>query len=253
MGSIVVPGTLTTKMVDAVVNRFSRVLFTWLRFLGRLRLPVRRLLPIVLCLNRSLNTCGWKRGFRREPIRSRHWYIEDFLGWFFRDHNSLRQITITDVDEAMTRKGRDDGYARLSIQAYASNVRSFLRYAESKGWCTQGLAALVASPRVYRHENLPVGSILERCTAPYRRHRGISTQGYSGSRHSTSPGRLRPAIRRSAGPEAGRFRLGKGVTFRLTYQRPKARTLSSLAPPSAKPSSAISEKRARSLCIEKSF
>ena len=82
---------------------------------------------------------------------------KSFWGWFFRDHNSLRQITITDVDEAMTRKGRDDGYARLSIRAYASSLRSFLQYAEIRGWCTRGLAALVASPRVYQHENLPAG------------------------------------------------------------------------------------------------
>ena len=57
----------------------------------------------------------------------------------------------------MARKGRDDGYARLSVRAYAASLRSFLRYAESRGWCTRGLAALVASPRVYQHENLPVG------------------------------------------------------------------------------------------------
>ena len=57
----------------------------------------------------------------------------------------------------MARKGRDDGYARLSVRAYAASLRSFLRYAESRGWCTRGLAALVVSPRVYQHENLPVG------------------------------------------------------------------------------------------------
>jgi hypothetical protein len=42
---------------------------------------------------------------------------------FFQDHNSLRQITITDVDEGIARRGRDDGYARLSVRAYASTSR----------------------------------------------------------------------------------------------------------------------------------
>jgi site-specific recombinase XerD len=69
----------------------------------------------------------------------------------------LRRITITDLDEAIARKWRDDGYARLSVRAYASSLRSFLRYAESRGWCTRGLAASVALPRLYQHENLPVG------------------------------------------------------------------------------------------------
>jgi len=40
----------------------------WLRFLGRCDFPAMRLLPIVLCLNRSLTTWAWKRGFRREPF-----------------------------------------------------------------------------------------------------------------------------------------------------------------------------------------
>ena len=69
----------------------------------------------------------------------------------------MHLLTIADLDEAIARKGRDDGYSRLSAQVYASGLRTFLRYAESRGWCKRGLASLVASPRVYQHENLPVG------------------------------------------------------------------------------------------------
>lgn len=71
-----------------------------------------------------------EKGLSEGTIQTRHWYVEDFLAWSFRDHSSLRQIAITDVDEALARKGRDDGYARLSVRAYA---------------------------RVYQHENLPRG------------------------------------------------------------------------------------------------
>ena len=42
-----------------------------------------------------------EKGLSEGTIQTRHWYVEDFLGWFFRDHNSLRQITFTGVDEAM--------------------------------------------------------------------------------------------------------------------------------------------------------
>jgi hypothetical protein len=132
------------------------------------------------------------------------------------------------------------------------SLRSFLRYAESRGWCTRGLAALVASPRVYQHENLPRGPSWSDVQRLVGHHRGIPAQGYSGSRHFASPGRLRPALRRSAGPGVGRFRLGKGLAFRLAHQGAKANLIPS-PPPSAKPSSAISEKRALGLRIEKSF
>lgn len=129
----------------------------WLRFLGRLRLPGGVPPAYRSLLEPFFDYLQVEKGLSEGTIQTRHWYVEDFLGWFFRDHNSLRQITITDIDEAMARKERDDGYARLSVRAYASSLRSFLQYAESRGWCTRGLAALVALPRVYQHENLPVG------------------------------------------------------------------------------------------------
>ena len=34
-------------------------------FWGACKFPARRLRPIVLCSNRTLTTCGWKRGFRK--------------------------------------------------------------------------------------------------------------------------------------------------------------------------------------------
>lgn len=138
------------------VNVLSRAV-RWLRFLGRLRLPGEEVPAYRSLLEPFVDYLRVEKGLSEGTIRTRHWYVEGFLAWFFRNHNSLRQMTITDVDEAMARKGRDHGYARLSVRAYASSLRCFLRYAESRSWCTRGLAALVASPRVYQHENLPAG------------------------------------------------------------------------------------------------
>jgi site-specific recombinase XerD len=98
-----------------------------------------------------------QKGLSAETLRTRCGYVEDFLQWFFRNHGALRQLTITDLDEAIARKGRDDGYARRTIQSYASGLRTFVRYAESRGWCSQGLAAGIVSPRVYRGESLRRG------------------------------------------------------------------------------------------------
>ena len=129
----------------------------WLRFLGRLRLPSEGPPAYRSLTEEFADYMRVQKGLSEETIQTRRWYIEDFLEQFFRDHNSLRQITITDLDEAIARKGRDDGYSRSSVRVYASGLRTFLRYAESRGWCPRGVAALVASPRVYQHENLPVG------------------------------------------------------------------------------------------------
>ena len=206
---------------------FSRAV-RWLRFLGHLQIPGEVPPAYGSLLEPYADYLRMEKGLSEGTIRTRHWYVEDFLGWFFQGHNSLRQITIADLDEAIARKGRDDGYARLSVRAYASSLRSFFRYAESRGWCTRGLAALVASPRVSARKPTR-GSILERCATPCHRRRRIPAQGYSGPRHFAPPYRLRPTFRRSMCSKAGRFGLGKGLAFRPAHQRTKTRALSPLS------------------------
>src|SRR5439155_5375476 len=66
-------------------------------------------------------------------------------------------IGIGDIDAAIARKGQQDGYARTSMQAYATVLRSFFRYAEHQGWCAPGLAATIRSPRVFADASLPKG------------------------------------------------------------------------------------------------
>src|SRR2546426_8604660 len=129
----------------------------WLRFLKRLHLP--QLVPPVYqpMKEEFADYLRVQKGLSAETLRTRCGHVEDFLQWFFRNNESLRHLTIADLDEAIARKGRDDGYARQTIQSYASDVRTFVRYAEGRGWCSQGLAAGIVSPRVYRGERLPRG------------------------------------------------------------------------------------------------
>ena len=61
------------------------------------------------------------------------------------------------VDELLAKKVRDAGYARITVQRWASALRRFFRFAEGRGWCRKGLAAAIMAPRVFAHEGLPVG------------------------------------------------------------------------------------------------
>jgi integrase/recombinase XerD len=129
----------------------------WLRFMKRLRVP-QSLLPVYHPLIQEFDDyLRVQKGHFVEGCRSRCRRVEDFLRWFFRDHASLSQLTIGDLDEAIARKGRDGGYKRKSIQSYAYDLRIFIRYAEGRGWCSRGLAAGIIVPRVYRGENLRRG------------------------------------------------------------------------------------------------
>lgn len=129
----------------------------WLRFMNRLRVP-QSLPPVYQPLIQEFDDyLRVQKGHSVEGRRSRRRRVGDFLRWFFRNHRSLGQLTIADLDEAVARKGRDGGYSRKSIQSYASDLRIFIRYAEGKRWCSEGLAAGMVMPRVYHGENLRRG------------------------------------------------------------------------------------------------
>lgn len=126
----------------------------WLRFLKRLPQVSA---PVYQPMRQEfVDYLRVQKGLSAETLRTRCGRVEDFLQWFFRNHESLRQLTITDLDEAIARKGHN-GHSRQAIQEYASALRTFVRYAESRTWCSRGLAAGIVSPRVYRGESLRRG------------------------------------------------------------------------------------------------
>lgn len=84
------------------------------------------------------------------------------LTWFFQSlhpsRDSLGEIKIVDVDAFIEAKGKQ-GWKRSSLSSLASSLRCFFRYAESKGWCRPGIAAVIESPRIYALEGLPKGPV----------------------------------------------------------------------------------------------
>jgi site-specific recombinase XerD len=82
------------------------------------------------------------------------------LAWFFGSLNSsqvsLHSISLTDVDAFMEAK-RSHGWKRSSLTVLTDSLRSFFRYAEGKGWCDSGIAAIIETPRIYAQEGIPEG------------------------------------------------------------------------------------------------
>lgn len=82
------------------------------------------------------------------------------LAWFFGSLNSnqvsLHSISLTDVDAFMEAK-RSHGWKRSSLTVLTDSLRSFFRYAEGKGWCDSGIAAIIEAPRIYAQERIPEG------------------------------------------------------------------------------------------------
>ncbi len=129
----------------------------WIGYMDRLQMaPIATNVYTALIVDFA-NHMRLQQGLAEATIGNRRWHAEDFLKWYFRNHLSLSDVTIAEIDEAIARKGRDNGYSRISVKTYASGLRSFFRHAERKGWCRRGLADLIESPRIYQYESLPLG------------------------------------------------------------------------------------------------
>lgn len=143
-------------------HRYGRMRFIsdakqWLGFLGRLHpgeVPRR---PYAHLIEEYADYMVRERGLSPHTIRIRCWHLEQFWARFWEKHRCFREISIADIDAAIACKGDQDGYARTSIKAYVTALRTFFRYAEQRGWCAPGLAAAIMSPRLFADEGLPKG------------------------------------------------------------------------------------------------
>jgi integrase/recombinase XerD len=143
-------------------TRLSRLRFTgyatrWLTFLGRLQPPTAAPRPYVEHVAEFSDYMLRQRGLSPSTAKDRCRDIHEFLARIDEAGLRLDALTVSQVDELLARKIRDEGYARVSVQTYASNLRAFFRYAEGRGWCRAGLAAAIMSPRVFPDETLPAG------------------------------------------------------------------------------------------------
>ena len=142
--------------------RYGRMRFVsdakqWLGFLGRLRLPEVTPRPFAHLIDEFADHLLRDRELSQHTVRIHCWHLGQFLERFGQQHRPLSEICIGDIDAAIARKGKQDGYARASIAHYATTLRVFFRYAEQRQWCPPGLAAAIISPRLFAEEGLPKG------------------------------------------------------------------------------------------------
>ena len=141
-------------------SRHSRAQFIslatqWLSFLSRLHIPAVSPRPYAHWIQEFTSHMHRDKGLSPLTIRTECRHVDEFLRRFCSEGRSLRDICIRHIDDAIARKGSQDGCQRVTIQCYASALRAFFRYAEMQGWCQQGLAAAIMAPRVFNDEMFP--------------------------------------------------------------------------------------------------
>jgi integrase/recombinase XerD len=137
--------------------RFTGHATRWLTFLGRLQPSAEAPRPYAEYVVQFVADMLGERGLSPRTAEYRSRTISEFLALIDEAGLRLETLTVAQVDELLARKVRDQGYARVTIQTYASTLRAFFRYAEGRGWCRTGLAVAVMAPRVFPYEVLPAG------------------------------------------------------------------------------------------------
>jgi integrase/recombinase XerD len=129
----------------------------WLQFLGQLKREPIPTNPYSEKIEAFADYMQHERGLSDSTIRNRAKFLRQFLGHLGVPNGSLREITITRIDDALVEMVNQGGYARASVQTGANMLRAFLRYAELRGWCRKGLAEAIKSPPNFTQVSLPVG------------------------------------------------------------------------------------------------
>lgn len=138
-------------------RRFQTNAVHWLRFLGRLYEPPVSRPQYADIVDSFTEYLARERGLSPQTISSQRWNAGDFLSRLESAGLTLSELTINSIDDMLMAKITEASYSRVSTRTYASQLRSFLRYAEMRDLCQQGLAENVRAARVFPHERLPSG------------------------------------------------------------------------------------------------
>ncbi len=147
----------TARQIRLLGVDFTSHVIRWLTFLGRLQPTVPVQQPYAREVTQFTDYMLRERGLSPQTVVYRCRAIHQFLAEIDEADIRLDQLAVTQLDELLARRIRDNGYARTTIQTLASALRPFFRFAEQHGWCRPGLAAAIMAPRLYRHEGLPIG------------------------------------------------------------------------------------------------
>jgi site-specific recombinase XerD len=129
----------------------------WLKFMGRLHVPRQNRQPYADQIARFEQYMRRERGLSPGTIAYSTRTIQQFLkevndaGW------RLNTLTVARLNDLLAEKIQKRGYTRKTVRRWAGVLRPFFRFAEARGWCRRGMANGIVTPRVYQHEDLPIG------------------------------------------------------------------------------------------------
>ncbi|MCP5009732.1 MAG: tyrosine-type recombinase/integrase [Aestuariibacter sp.] len=134
---------------------FVRVATAWLRFLDQLQEPADKTSPFASQVATFLAALLNERGLSPKTVHCYEWFVRQFCDWFSTQSKPFAAVCVEDVDAFLAHRGQR--WCRVSVATAAKALRTFFRYAENQQWCHVGIAAAIESPRLFKHETLPMG------------------------------------------------------------------------------------------------
>ena len=135
-------------------KEFRQTTCNWLRFVGRLRESDRVPAPHQEEIDALCRYSEVERGLSPATIATVRQSVRKFFKYI--RVQRLSDLKIADVDRFLVQLGKQ-GWTRHGIRSMAHQLRLFFRYGEQMGWTKTGMAASIHGPRVYQHEQLPLG------------------------------------------------------------------------------------------------
>jgi integrase/recombinase XerD len=135
-------------------KEFRQTTCNWLRFAGRLRDSDRVPPPHQPEIDALCRYMEVERGLSTATIATQRHYLKQFFKHTRK--KQLSELRIADVERFFVFLGKE-GWTRAGIRGIAYYLRMFFRYGEQMGWTKPGIADAIRGPRVYQHEQLPLG------------------------------------------------------------------------------------------------
>ena len=139
------------------IRNFVANAVRWIRFLGWLEEPEVIRHPHAAEVDAWADWMCQDRGLSQTTIGGYHKIVDTFFDRLAPSGTLLSAITIADIDRVFAAWHTESQLCRRTRNIYAQRTRAFFRFAESRGLCSQGLAAQIVPLRIYPDTGLPCG------------------------------------------------------------------------------------------------
>jgi integrase/recombinase XerD len=136
-------------------RRFISQATRWLTFMERLQLTCTPAKPHEEKIMEFADFMLRERGLSPATIELRCHVVRQFFDQICDGGRSFKDVTVSEIDSILAARVNEGHYVRGSARTYASSLRSFFRFAETRRWCKEGIAASIMAPRVFHQESLP--------------------------------------------------------------------------------------------------